>query len=245
MSTAIGTFLAQADYLISADDDELAQAAREEMVRAAIERYNRDAPDTQTDDVTGDGGKYYGMAASLSSWEEGFSRIVKIEYPAADISADETPTYLEPEDWQEDYWKAVSGTQTRYLYLPNHSPAATETMRITYTVPYEWSGTPPAVDTPGQDFYAICDLAASFCCHAIATRYSRTSDSTIAADAINHTSRAAEFAARARELWARYKGHMGLDAEIPVRAVGDFVDWDTAPGWPGSREFLFHGKGLR
>lgn len=130
---------AQVNYLVSADNDELAQNARDAQIFAAVERFGGDVPYTHTDDVTGDAGRYYGIAASLATFVEGFSRVTAIEYPAADITADETPQYLEPEDWRDDYYKTVSGTRTRYLLLPHHTPAATETMRITFTVPYAWT----------------------------------------------------------------------------------------------------------
>jgi len=246
MSTAINTFRAQTDHLIGdVDEGELSRDAKDGRVKAAVERYSQDAPDTRTDDVSGDGGRYYGIAASLSGWVEGFSRIVKIEYPAADISADETPTYLESEDWRDDYWKSESGTQTRYLYLPAHSPAATETMRITYTVPYTWSSSPEATDTPAQDFFAICHLAASLCCRALAARYAQLGDSTLGADATAHTTKSSEYANRAKEYMTMYEKHMGLGQEADARAAGDFVDWDTMPGWPGGRQFIFHGKEIR
>lgn len=246
MSFALQTFRAQVDYLITADDDILSEDARDEMIKAAVERYSRDAPDTQTDDVTGDGGRFYSVATELASWSEGFSRVTEIEYPAATIASDETPIYLEPEDWRDDYWADAAGTQTRYLYLPNHSPAATETMRITYTIPYTFDSTMPLdVDIPPGDFYAVCNLAACLCLQAIAARYARTSDSTIAADSVGHNARSDQFSRRAKEYCAFYMKHMGLDADPSVKAAGDFVDWDTAPGWPAGRDYIFHDKELR
>ena len=247
MTIGLNTFRAQVGYLIDADSDIISEDVRDEMVKAALERYSRDAPDTQTDDVDGDGGKYYGVATSLTGWVEGFSRITEIEYPAATIASDETPVYLEPEDWRDDYWVAVgeTPTQTRYLYLPNHAPAATETMRITYTVPWLFSGSPLTVDMPTQDFFAVCYLAAGLCCQVIAAKYARTSDSTIAADSVGHTTRSGEHARRAKEFIALYEKHLGLGEEADVKATGEFVDWDTEPTWPAGRQFIFHGKGVR
>lgn len=241
MSTALTAFRAQVDYLIAAADAELAQAAREAVVKAAVERYSRDSPDKHIDDVKGDGGKYYELASALSDWVEGFSRITQIEYPAANIAADETPQYLEPEDWRDDYEDSTK----RYLYLPNHAPAATETMRITYTVPYVWSGNPEATTTPEGDFHAICYLTASICCQSLAAKYAKISDSTVAADSAAHVTKSAEYARRAEEFRAMYEQHLGLGAEQRVQGAADFVDWDTEPGWPAGRQFVFHGKGTR
>lgn len=237
MTTTFTSFTAQVDYLISADDNELSSAARDEMVKAAIERYSTDRPDDVTADVTGDGGRYYVIPTILTSWSEGFSRIVSIEYPAAVIASDEVPVYLDPEDWDDNY---KSGS-TRYLFLPNHSPAATETMRIKYTAPYVLSAN--AYDTPPGDFFAICNLAAGLACQAIAAKYSRTTDSTISADSVDHLTRAQEFSRRSREFIAMYNEHIGLGGDSDgaggkVLPAGEFVDWDTAPG--RNRQWLTH-----
>lgn len=135
MAIPITVFLAQVDGLVEADNDIILQLTRYRLIKAAVEQYSADRPDTETDDVAGDGGKYYPVVTSLSEWEEEFSFIKTIEYPAIAIADDETPVYLEPEDWQEDYWQG----DIRYLWLPHHTPAVTETMRILYTVPYGWS----------------------------------------------------------------------------------------------------------
>lgn len=241
MTIALSAYLAQVDYLIKASNDELAEAARNAMIKAAVETYSADRPDTETDDVTGDAGRYYNLVTSCSEWSEGFSRVLQIEYPAATVASDETPLYLEPEDWRDDYWAG----DVRYLYLPSHAPAATEKMRITYTVPWGWSGTPSVTTTPVQDFYAVCHLAAAYCCRAIAAAYSRTNDSTIAVDSVNHVTRADMFGRRAKEFETAYREHMGLDREgggKGERAAGQFADWDTAPEWPANRRYVYHGN---
>ncbi len=294
MAITLTVFRAQVDGLLSANDDELSRLRRERLIKAALERYSHDAPDELTTDVTGDGGKYYAIATSLTSWVEGFSRIVAIEYPAPTIANDEAPTYLEPEDWDDDYW----ASSLRYLWLPNIAPPNTEAMRIRFTAPYSWTASattqaivkvahgfsvddfvyledlswivatdsriathqvsavadvdnftvvPLEVDPPVQDFFAICNLAAGLCAQAIADRYSRTSDSTIAADSVDHLSRADQWSRRARELMALYSDHLGLggDDGITTHGTGAFVDWDTTPSWPSGRRFLFHGQETR
>lgn len=243
MATTLPTFRNQVEILLADDNTELSDYDIDELVRSAVERYSKDAPDDSTDDVTGDDGRYYDITAQLSSWVEGFSRIEEIEYPAITVADDEVPVYLDDEDWRDDYWAGG----TRYLFLPNHSPAATETMRIKYTIPYTWTGSPDQTNTPTQDFYAICNLAAGLCCQSIAAKYSRSSDSTMAADSVNHMTRAQEFARRAREFIGFYNEHMGLgdDGSAFQPAAGDFVDLDTAPGWPIGRDYLFHGKETR
>lgn len=299
-TVTLSTFRTQVDNLISADDTELAQIRREQQIKAAMQQYSKDRPEQETDDVTGDGGKYYVLSTSLSNWIEDFSRVISIEYPAQAISEDETPIYLDASDWDDNYFADASGTLTRYLFLPNHAPAATETMRITYTVPYTWSAgsstttvaqtghglslndiiykntsdvwvstdggndllgthkvttltdadnftaTELAVNIPAQDFFAICFLAACLVCKAIAAKYSRTSDSTINTDSVNHPTRAGEFRAQAKEFCRQYSEHLGLDeASEADKPASAYADWDTAPGWPLGRDFIFHGRDVR
>ena len=291
MAISLTVFQSQVDGLLSADDKELSELRRTWNIKAALERYSRDKPDEVVKDVTGDGGKYYAIATSLTSWSEGFSQILKIEYPAPTVASDETPIYLDPEDWDDDYWDASGASPVRYLYLPNHAPAATETLRVRHTAPYSWTASTITeavaktahgytvndwlykedldwkeatdnriathqvtavadvdnytrallqADPPAQDFFAICYLAAGLCAQAISDRYSRTSDSTISVDSVDHLSRADQWSRRARELISLYEQHIGLLAGdgAGVAAAGEFVDWDTSP--PG-RRYLFHG----
>lgn len=238
MTITLSTFQATVDNIISADDDELSLISRNDMVKAAVERYSHDFPDIASADITGDAGRYYVInTTNLPSWSEGFSQIVSIEYPAATVASDETPPMLEPEDWDADYWAGG----VRYLYLPNHAPAATEKIRVRYTAPYAWATS--AVDVPPAHFYAVCNLAAGLTAEAIANKYSRTSDSTIAADSVDHLSRADQWSRRARELIKAYQDQLGIssgdgDGGTTGQPAGEFVDWDTQPA---GRQYLYHG----
>jgi hypothetical protein len=232
MAFSTQDFLSEVDSLITADDDELSTLARTLQVEAAVERYNHDLPDEVTTDVSGDGGNYYAVAASLTSWSEGFSQIVAIEYPAPTVASDEAPTYLEPDDWDGDYWAGG----VRYLYLPNHSPAAADTMRIRYTAPYVISA--GEYDIPPQHFHAVCRLAAGLCAQSISAKYSRTSDSTISVDSVDHLSRAQQWSERAREFVSAYEEQLNIRTDEGGQPFGQFVDWDTQPS--ERRRWLYH-----
>lgn len=292
MAVSLAVFRAQVDGLIAASDTELSELRRERLIKSAVERYSTDKPDKITVDVSGDDGNYYEISTSLTSWVEGFSRIDAIEYPAPTVASDEAPTYLDPEDWDDDYWDASK----RYLYLPHHAPATGDKMRIRYTVPWLWVDSTITtvveqiahgfalndylylediwvkatdqriathkisvltdvdnftvelleVDIVVADFFAVCNLSAGLCAQAISAKYSRTSDSTFSADSVDHLSRAQQWAARAKAFIALYEEHLGIGADAgDEQGTGDFVDWDTSPGWPGSRDYLFHGKHTR
>lgn len=294
MAISLTVFRAQIDGQITADDAELSQLTRNRHIKSAIERYSIDRPDEVIEDESGDAGKYYaitGESGLLTSWVEGFSRVVEIEYPAATIDSDEAPQYLDREDWRDDY----IASSVRYLYLPNHAPAATETMRIRYTAPWLWTASSVTtavnqtahgfskndyvyqdpddsawyeatdqriathqvsavadennftaalleVDIPVGDFFAVCHLAAALCCDALSAQYARIGDSTVNVDSAAHVTKSQEFARQAKRFMELYNQHLGLGQEQKVEGTGDFVDWDTAPGWPSGRQYIFHGN---
>jgi hypothetical protein len=222
MTTALTIFNAQVDILIETDADIIATADVNEAIKAAVERYSKDAPDTSTEDVAGDAGRFYALGTVLDNWTEGFSRIESIEYPAAAVASDETPVYLDAEDWRDDFWAEISTVQTRHLYLPNHAPAATETMRITYTLPYLWTGSPPVTTTPTGDFYAICHLAAGLACQTLAAKFAQSKDSTIAVDSATHASKSSARQQEQRLRCTSRRVHRVLhDAYGPRRGPGD------------------------
>lgn len=235
MSFTLTAVKTQINAMIQADDNEIGPFDRERGIYAALERFSRDAPDEVTEDVSGDGGKYYAISG-LTYFAEEYSRITKIEYPAYAVSSDETPQFLDAEDWDDNY---RDGSNVRYLFLPNHAPAATETMRITYTAPY--TVVSDAISIPSQNYYAFCNLVACEVCRYIATKYARTSDNSISADSVDHSGRSGRFRDMASDFCAAYERMMGFatDDGTSTGAAGEFVDWDTAPGWPTSRRWMF------
>ena len=220
-------------------ETDLVQADYEQAVKEALQSYSKQFPDTYTEDITGDGGKYYPVSG-LAEWVEDFSTVAQIQYPAATIANDEQPQYLESDEYNSDYWAA----QVRYIYFYNIAPAATEAFRILYTIPYVFAGTPSATDIPAQDFYALVKLAACFACRSVAVKYSLIGDSLVSADAASHTTKAQEFQNRADAFCAGYRADMGLPADpnaSQVKAAGLFVDKDSVPPWQRGRRYLFHG----
>lgn len=225
--------------IVDSIDDQEGKNARQQAVKAALERYSNDKPEETIDDFTGDGGVYYDLTSTpvITGFVDGFSRVTRIEYPAQAVSADHTPTMLEPEDWDDAYWAGG----VRYLRFPHHTPASTETVRVTFTTPYAFSS--GSVTIPAQDYQAIVHLAAGLACEYYATRYSRSNDATISVDSVDHMTRAQQFSSRAREFFRLYEEHLGLGEEAgPYTAAGEFVDWDTMPGYPAGRGYMFHGR---
>ena len=292
MSFNLDVLRAQVDGILSADNDELSQLRRARQIKAAVEMYSNDRPESISTSVTGDGGKYYLISTVLTSFVEGFSRVTGIEYPAQAVTVDSVPQYLEPEDWDDDF---NDGTN-RYLLFVNTAPASTETAVVTFTAPYLWtkSSVTTAVnqsthgfsvddfvfndqssgssvwtlavdiriathqvtvvtdadnftaaileaDLPPSDFFAVCNLAASYCADAIATGYARTSSSTITGDAVDSGGRSLRFKEMAADLMNLYKDQMGLlaDENEQEYPAAEFVDTDPLPAW-GAGNYIFH-----
>lgn len=297
MAFLITTLLAQLTNLVPEADTELSDTNRYQQIKQAVIDYSRIRPAVLTVDLAGDAGRYFAIdATNFPGYSPKFSRILSIQYPAYAVTDDQVPVYLGPADWVEDYYDAA---EVRYLFLPNHAPAATETMRISFLGAYLWTASTTTtgsvaqtahgfvvndyiyknasnvwvsagttanllathqvsvvadantftakvlqVDLPEMDFFAVCNRAACIICSEIAAYYSRTSDSTINLDSVNHTTRAGEFAKRAKEFCGLFEQHLGIGKSAEEKnylPASQFVDWDTAPGWPSGRHFIFHG----
>ena len=283
------------------DTTEMATIDLNQQIKQAVSAYSQDKPDIVSTDFSGDGGRFYALFATLTSYEDMFSRIKTISYIAATIADDELPNYLESADWDEDFFAGG----IRYLFFPNHSPASTETVRVTYTTVYSWSAgtsttavnqtthgfsvndfvylnssstwasagtgstanllathqattitdadnftaTALAISIPEVDFFAICNKAACLICRSISERYARTSDSTITADSVNHTTRSQLFSDRADEFCKLYADHMGINMDSDGNKIetghAEFVTLPAQTYWPGSRRLLFHDRGRR
>lgn len=243
-SYALTVFDTTVSIMIKASDsdDDLDQADRYDRIKDALQQYSGDLPNEFVEDVTGDAGKYYGLAASLTSWSEDWSQVLRVEYPAATIASDEAPTVLENDTWE--VYKG--GDDLQYLYLKTVAPAATEAFRIRYTIPYIFSGGTLAVDIPTEHFYAICKKAACLCCRAISAKYSRLNDSPLGVDSGAHSPKANEFSLRGNEYCSAYYNDLNLPdpakaTETPaVVAAAEFANIDTRPGYPRGRNYVFH-----
>jgi len=237
MSKALTEFNGNVDDLIQDAAEVLKPGTINAMIWSALQKYSKDAPDEDVVEITGDGGQYYAIT-SLTNWSEGFSKIRAVEYPAATLASDEQPQMLESDDWA-----IFEDATAKYLYLPNHSPDATEKVRVWYTVPYTFSGSPEAVDLPVEDFYAVCLLAASYCCDVLSTYYATHVDVQDGRLAVKRDKVSDKYEARAQKYLGLYLKHKGLPLDGRPKAAGAIGEWDVKPS--GSREYVFHPSWTR
>lgn len=199
--------------------------AYDRHIAAALERYSKHRPKVDVVDITGDGTHDY---ATPTGWIDEFSSIVSVEYPVGDVPE----SLLDADDY-----KIYQTTSAKKVRLINDAPPATETFRVSFTVPRT------ATTVPSGDVDAVAKLAASFCLEELANAFAQTGDSTIGADVVNYHSKSSEFAARAKRLMQLYKEHMGLKDGDTAPAAAVIRDFDQK--YPGGLDRLTHPRRAR
>lgn len=221
---------------ISADGDVL-----DEAIESAVSRYTNDRPRELTADVTGTGSEFYpltGGSAVLASWSDGVSQITAIDYPAKPVSAGYWPTWLDTSDWTT----YRDGAGVLYLRFLAAQPSVTEKARVTYTAAHVHT---TILDTiPAGDLDAVCDLAASYACTALATKASASQDSLISADSTNYRDSQLRFNQQAKAWLESYYARMGIsvgaNGAAGVAGASAVADWNRTNTAGGP--FLTHRR---
>ena len=178
------------------------------------------------------------VVASLPDWSYRDSNIKAADIPAPTISANEVPQLLEDEDFE-----IVLVDDTEYLYLPNHRPAAADTVRLYYPGRYVFDGTPTATDIPFGHFEAVCALGAHYVCVWLAAKYAQNIDSGMSADIADRRNQSDVYASRATNFLHEYEALLGTGEEATVAPVMKFGDMDRGTYSP--RDFIYHDKRRR
>lgn len=216
-------------------------------IQAAVKEYSRDRPREAVIDITGDGTPFI-ATSGLTGWVDDWSNVRRIEYPAAAVSASHRPQFLDP----SSDWSIYRTAAAWYLHLLKATPAATETVRVTYTVPRVYTEVADTVtDTIlTEDKEAVLHLAAAYACDVMATLAAGSGDPAIAADIVNYRDQQQRFSDQAKSWRARYAAHIGKGGGADggggsdVRAAAILRDVDTlgfkSNGSQG-RAWLTHG----
>jgi stage V sporulation protein SpoVS len=182
--------------LVRDDTGKITPADRDAAVQEAVKRYSKDRPRAKKQDITADGAN---KIALPSGWETNFSRLRSIEYPVGNVP----PSILE----QDRYGLYDDGTAIKLLLLDAVNVGAS--LRVEYTIAHVLNGTTDTI--PPGDREAVCCWAAALLLDQLAAHFAGSTDSTIQADAVEHGSKAREYAARAAALRRRYLNEMGLE----------------------------------
>jgi hypothetical protein len=176
------------------------------------------------------------VVGCFPGWDKSSSSIASVEYPAASMSAGETPLYLDKSDYTIFYSEAGW-----WLYFPRHQPSITEKVRVTFGTAYSWieDAADPLVSTPAGHFEAICCLAASISCDWLASRYGQNRDSSINADSVERRTQADQYLSLSKQFRKSYLSLSGQGSEAQ-NPGGTVVEMNTIAG--DSRSFLFHRR---
>ena len=180
---------------------------RDAAVLAGLETYNQHRKRTVVVDAAGENDAELALPAA---WVADYSELKAVEYPVDNVP----PTMLD-HDTYEVYQKPASTV----IMLHQHTPADTETVRLTITVPYEIDADSSTL--PAAHEKALADLSAGHLCEWVSAHYSSAHDSTLAVDSADHQSQGREFAARAKRF--RTLGLAALGISTNSRGQEDVV----------------------
>lgn len=224
---ALSDFQSIIDDLLRDDAGRITPTQRDTSITTALARYSKDRPRQKVEDIIAPGGNLLPLP---DAWEADFSQVQSLEYPIGNVP----PAIISTQNYE------LYTSPSVVLIMVRDGIGINENVRATFTITHTVSD---AVDTvPLGDREAVCCLAGASLCDQLAGFYSGDSDSTIQADSVNHQSKAAEFASRAKALRKRYLDELGIDAKKNV-AAGTVVDLDLTNSQGGQR--LTHRRGWR
>jgi hypothetical protein len=224
---ALSDFQTLVNDLVRDDAGKVSTTQRDLAIANAVLQYSKVRPVDKVEDITAAGGNLVDLP---TDWEPDFSDLKSLEYPIGSFP----PSILSAQSWS--LYAAPTGLS---IMMSWSLPEAVE-LRATFSIAHQVTA---LLDTvPLTDREVVCCLAAANLCDQLAALYSGDTDSTIKADSVNHQSKSAEFAARARALRKRYFDELGIDPKKNV-ASGVVVDLNLGNSLGGER--LTHGTGYR
>jgi hypothetical protein len=217
MATTLATMLTKLTERLQDDDSVLEAGEMISAVREAVVDYSRYRPSEAVADIAGTGGYDYALPAA---WVTDFSHLLCVEFPAGE----RIPVYLEETDY--GLYRTTTTTQLRLLTV---TPSATQTVRVTFTVPH--MVTTQASTLPAQDETAVANKAAAIGCGWIAAHYASQGESSLNAEAAAQESKSQRWADMAKYFDALYNRHLGIgkgNDAAPVVAASTAQDWDSS-----------------
>lgn len=184
MLNNLDDFQAAVERLVRDGADVLGPADYDQFLQDAARRLSRVEPLRVVADLAGDDSFDYALA---SPFDPDFSKVLEVEYPAGRRPR----SMVDRLDWE--LYATPDDTKLRFLV---DQPAPGETIRVTHTALHTISSAATTIPSARQDVVVL--LAAAIACEALASHYSQTGDSMIGADAVDHRSKASEYAARAK-----------------------------------------------
>lgn len=198
---------------------EIDEPAIENAIDSAIVILSRIKPRIAIVDFTGNNSAY--DFTLPSSWVEGFSTVLSVEYP----SGKQSPIYIKT----FEYRMYQSATGTIKFRLVNDTPSATDTVRVSYSAPWEIDSTSSTV--LAQDVRAVVDLAASICAQELSAKAAQTQVRSLDADAINYLAKVDHWSSISKRLESSFKRHVGVSEDSWIKATSKTTEIDSIFPW--------------
>ncbi len=224
---ALADYEALTDALVRDDTGKITAANRTEAIARAVARYSADRPRPKVEDVVAAGGNLLALPAG---WQADFSALRSIEYPIGSVP---------PQLLEQDSYALYQTPSVEQIMLLNAINAG-QSVRLNYTIRHVVDGSTDTIRVDDRE--VVCLWSSALLLEQLAALFSGESDPTIQADSVNHNSKAAEYAIRAKSLRARYFESLGIDPKRNV-AAGVVVDLDQ-PDSQG-RDRLLHPRRFR
>jgi hypothetical protein len=190
-----------------------------DALRQALAAYSNDRPLTRVEDVES-GGAY--ELAIPAAWQANKSQIVSLEYPVGNV-----PAAIYSSSCATIY-QALDGPVLHLNFLPQSG----EPVRVRFTAQHVANDT--EVTIFGGDEYAVCCMAASYCCGQLAGYYAQETSSSMGASTVDHSSKTERWLRREKELRATYQREIGASDKTTTPAAGSYAN-AKAPSdrwWP-------------
>lgn len=181
------------DDYVRDDADKISPAQRDLAINMAVLTYSQAKPKHVVEDVVITATDSLPLPAS---WETDFSGLTLVEYPIGKRPVQYIPAY------QVSVYTSPSGQE---CHVNGTALTIGTTARINFTKTYALTDSVDEIALMLRE--PICRIAAANLFEQLAAVYAGDTDSTIQADSVNHTTKSAEYARRARDL-----RKLGLDA---------------------------------
>ncbi len=194
MSVNLEPIRAQVNILLGfADFVSFTQNDRDEIIRKALDDYSGRKPILQVEEMTANA---TGMYTLPSNYEDGFSKVVEVEYPVA----------LMPKEIVEDqYWDLDKIPSGRVLRFDQFNPTNGDTFWLKFTKKHEFDSSGDASEVPQMDQTGIEFCAAYLCCHRLATFFaSKANPNLPEAQVFEYSTRTDEYTRKAKDFKALY-----------------------------------------
>jgi hypothetical protein len=181
------------------------------VLDAAGDRYSRVRPRKIVADLPGTGSWELELP---EGWADEWSKPLQVEYPVERRE----PSLVDRLDWK--LYRGPAGTRLRLLA---DTPPEGAPVRLTFEGLHVVSA--ELLTVPAADHVVLVHLAASLGCEQLASHYSNSGDSTVLADSVQHTSKAREYAARAKRFMGMANELLPIQEQGEVRAAGGTTSW--------------------